>query len=184
MDLFTYPVNRFTEFIEIRSERAVKGLVCIRPQNVPCDPYAFTRFDVIQYCSLSIICISSFPRHSKLDIHQREPPLSLCITVCGTPYNHISRLTKRWEPLTIKCLLATSQPCIASTKQNFPLEKKNPELIYKLAVHPLLHSAINKKNLFGSKLDLNLRGGGGGLMKCYVSSIILHGDKKLGHFGK
>jgi hypothetical protein len=93
------------------------------------------------------------------------------------PYNHVSRLTKRWEQLTIKCLLATSKPRIAFTKQNFPFEKKNPELLHKIAMHPLLHSAINKKTLFGSKLDLNLRGGGG-LVKCYICSIILHGAKK------
>jgi len=30
MDFSTYPKNRFTEFIEIRSESTVKGLVCIR----------------------------------------------------------------------------------------------------------------------------------------------------------
>lgn len=34
----TYPINRFTEFIEIRSERAVKRLICIRPQTVACGP--------------------------------------------------------------------------------------------------------------------------------------------------
>lgn len=154
MDFSIHTKIHFTEFIEIRSERVVKGLVCITPLTVPCGPKAFIRFDVIQYCSLSTIRISSFPHCSKLDVHQREPPLSLCITEWGTPYNNVSRLTKWWEPLTIKCLLPTSKPCIAFTKQNFPFEKKNPQLLYKLAMHALLHST-NKKTLFGSKMDLS-----------------------------
>jgi len=51
----------------------------------------------------------------------------------------------------MKYLLATSKPRITFTKQNFPFEKKNSELLYKLAMHPLLHSTINKKTFSAVK---------------------------------
>jgi hypothetical protein len=48
---------------------------------------------VIQYGSVSMICISLFPYYSKLDTLQRTPLLSLCITTSGTLCNHVSNLT-------------------------------------------------------------------------------------------